>query len=450
VDETRPSDLLTRLAAALDRRVAESPARAEIHWTLIRAVGGGEHGACLLDPTGGRRWTALASPAAVAELDRMRRRLVAGAGGPDRVVAALLDRARDRLLMGALAPDPTPAREVLSEAMATTLSVGRTALGLDGRLAGAHEIQRSGFLDGAEWIGDLFGPMLVIGWAARAGMEVADACERVLASRQGRDLRHYRDCPQLPHDADVAAAVLDGLAVSERVGEGGKWARGQARSILAAATDDDGEVRTWVDRPGDLPRVADHRWLGPTCSGVGGRALAAMAGDVGGFGDPRVKAVAGWLGARADDDGGFTGVHYPERVVATSLALSGLVAARRRLGPGHGLGSPIARAAGWLVERQQPDGRMGGGALATAMAVLAVDEAFRCAAVDAPADTLAEPWADALALLALTQRWDGGWPAEGLYPCPHPGGRVERFGAVALTTAASLAALTVIRRVWGS
>jgi hypothetical protein len=442
--------MLIRLAAALDRRGADRPGRAEIHRTLIRAAGAGEHGACLLDPTDRRRWTALASPPALAELDRVRRRLEGELEKPDRVAATMLDGARDRLLMGALAPEPPPPGELLASALATALAAGVMALELDGRLAGAHELQRSRFLDGDEWVGDLFGPLLVIGWAARAGLAVGDACERVLAPRQGRDLRHYRDCPELPHDADVAAAVLDGLAVSERAGAGGEWARGRARAILAAATGDDGEIQTWVDLPGDPPRLADHRWLGPTCSGVGGRALGAMAVDVEGFDDERVAAVAGWLCGRADTDGGFTGVHYPERVVATSLALAGLAAARCRLGPGLGLGTRIALTAGWLVDQQRADGCIGGGPLATAMAVLAVDDAFHCASLDPSVDELAEPWADVLARLALTQRWDGGWPADGLYLCPHPGGRVDRFGARALTTAACLAALAVIRRALGS
>ena len=404
---------------------------------LIRPVGEGEHAACLLDPDDRRRWIALASPAAVAELARVRRTL----DGSDPATGARLDRARDRLLMGALAPEPPPAGEVLTGALAVTAALGRRAFDLDRALLHAREIQRSGFLGGDEWIGDLFGPLLVIAWAGRAGFQVDGACEALLGGRRGRDLRHYRDCPALPHDADVAAAVLDALAVDGGGGAAGGWARQRARAILAEAVGADGAVRTWVDLPGEARRVGDHPWLGPRCSGVAGRALAAMAGDGQGFDDGRIQSASRWLAARREPDGGFRGVHYPDGAVATALALSGLAAARGRLGADGDRDAAIAAAADWLLDTQRSDGRFGGGTLSTAMAVLALADAARAGAPVEPA----EAWADALARLAVSQRWDGSWPADGLYLCPHPGGRVGRFGSSSLTGAAALAALGIIR-----
>jgi hypothetical protein len=284
----------------------------------------------------------------------------------------------------------------------------RAVLDLSGRGEGAWERQRSGFLGHSELIGDLFGPLVVVEAAAAAGLDAGGLLERVLAGRAGEGIRYYRGCPELPHDADDAAAILLAARAVPSVGIPPSL-RAAAEAVLAEAVDAEGAVSTWIVR-GQGPTD----WLGPRCVGVAARVVLATG-----------SARSGrWLAGQAQADGGFTATHYPSRVIATALVLRALAPLRSD----PAIAAAHAAAAAWLEASRSPDGMLGDSALSTAAAL-------RAGVLSASGT------AEAVAALLVRQRWDGQWPEAPLFICPHPFERMRPFSSPMISTAVALAAL---------
>ncbi|MFT5679494.1 MAG: hypothetical protein ACI8RZ_000398 [Myxococcota bacterium] len=337
----------------------------------------------------------------IAALDALRCWLVVTPTRPD--LKARLTKTMLKLMFA-----PEPVGVVLSEVV--TEATQRAWLDLSGRGEASWERQRSGFLGHVELIGDLFGPLLIAEAAAAAGLDAAPLLARVLASRVGEGIRYYRDCPELPHDADDAAALLIAARACPSAMIPASLCL-EAEAVLSEAVSEDGVVSTWIVR-GQGPAAG---WLGSHCAGVAARVVLATSSVVGGR----------WLAGLAERDGGWIATHYPCRILTTGLVLRAL--APLRADPG--IAAAHDAGADWLAAQQEADGTIGGTALSTAVALRA--------------GVLSEQGtAEAAAALVLHQRWDGQWPQAPLFICPHPGDRMQPFASPALSTAIVLAALS--------
>ena len=193
----------------------------------------------------------------------------------------------------------------------------------------------------------------------------------MLSARDEDGLRYYRDCLEMPFDADVAAQVL---LVAARLREPGAIAErllSQARHILAAASRPTGEVLTWVALPGEPPPRPFDDWPGWDCPAVTGRVLRARVEAEGAGSVPAWSRCAERLAQRADPDGGFSGAWYPSRIVTTALVVQGLAAAAKRNAPSV-VCSALAEARQWLLQRVGSEGAESPTALETGHSVLAL------------------------------------------------------------------------------
>jgi hypothetical protein len=285
-------------------------------------------------------------------------------------------------------------------------------------------------------VGDLFTPLVILEAMAAAGEDIRQPLSAAFARRRGIGIRYYRNAPRMPLDADSAAAVINAASCAAVVEPEWNPILDEARAVLAAALQDDGALHTWVALPGVPQDYPLEQGLGFLCSGVAGRALDAILRDEKLARTLPVEAAIRWLIQRAEADGGFSAVHYPDRVVATSIVVMALVRAK-----GMGLLSAAQREATeraieWLSSQQRPSGRIGSGTLSTAYALWALSTAGRCSLSRV---------ADAAAALVHAQRWDGGWPEEPYFLCPYPDGSMRPFGSASLTTAMARMALTTAR-----
>jgi hypothetical protein len=378
----------------------------------------------LLDATGRRSRSLVGHPQVMARLQAERdalppSALLEGAYRPMLARAEALGIAASLRWMGVVARLPEPD---LCLALDRAARAGRAALvaRFESDPRAAWEIQRSGLAGRPLLEGDLFAPLLALLHADEAGLDVEGPLGALVARRAGRPLTYYAGFDGLPRDADDAALLL---VAAHTLGQGRlpDSLLAEAREVLAACLPPEATPRVWEEGAEDA--------FGPRCVGVAARALRALSLD--GADLRRRAALRTWLEEQADPDGGFTAVHYPDRVKATALVVEALACPSP-----DPMGTALPRAISFLVDAQRVDGALGEGALASALAVLALQKA------EALSPRLAR---EAGAFLVRSQRWDGLWPEEGLFLCPHPDGSMRCFGSRVLSTAVVLAAIERIR-----
>lgn len=434
---------LLELALLADGLDPAAPPASPVVLGLRRAAlveGGGpcDHAAALLDSTGRTHLALLGRPGCAAAIRTAATALREAAGE----VAAPLAEQVDRQALGlqlaglaALASLPEPAAALLA-AIDRAAALGRAALDLRGRCRAAWDVNRAELDRFGELVGDLFEPLLALDAARRAGLGVSRPLAAIgrARARDGGGMRYFRRCPEMPEDADCAAALLV-CASTARLGPDALVAR--ARRVLEAALRPDGRIGTWVSLPEDPATLAFDGWAGHECEGVAGRVLRALSLDRAAWPPGTITRLASWLAGCAGPDGGFSSAYYPSRVVATSLVIEGLAAARAAVDPGPDVAARLGAAVTWLGGRQGPAGAIGDTLLETAAAALALAEAGalapRCAA-------------EAAAALVAGQRNDGAWPAASCYLTASPGGALRPTGSAALSTALALAVLVACRR----
>jgi hypothetical protein len=329
-------------------------------------------------------------------------------------------------------PEISAATEGLSDRVAAALARAEQALELGGGCRRAWEVQRSGFLGRDLLLGDLFLPLIVLDAAGQGGLDVAPALTELLAGRRDDGLRYYRDCPEMPFDADVGAAVL---LAARRVTPTARLPQAllrQARAIVRASIDNQGSVATWVCLPGEPEPVPYDRWPGQRCAAVAARVVQALCEDPSLVSPDELGHCAETLADQADDDGGFTGVFYPSRTVTTSLALRALQLLPPTLHDRHSLEQVRRGCRRWLLAQQGPDGSLGQHELDGAHALLALAHE-----PIPPAAALTE----GVAALVGRQKCDGTWAGADYFLCPHSITGMSPIGNRAVTTALALNAL---------
>ena len=427
---------LALLMDCLDCLGSEPPqVAAVVQRALIEATSApAEQAGCLLAQGEQRRPALLARPSAVELLRSTASLLLARTGASDHPFAVALEKRLLALRLAGLRYARVAPASLEEATQAAQRRAPVQALLADGCSAG-WEIQRSGLLDRPLLHGDLFFPLIMVEAAARAGLHAAPALASIGLRRREIGLRYYRELPQMPLDADDASALLVATAACDVRDQHGLQA--QARRVLAAALQADGSVHTWVELAGQPAPPPPDPWHGMGCAGVVARSLRALSLPALDTGPDLLRRCAGWLAAQAAPDGSYTGSYYPSRALTTALVLEGLAAAKARDALDDEGSTALQRAATWLSGQQLPTGVIGGGALDTASALLALDAAGSLPAALACA---------AAAFLVSSQQGDGLWPADDFVIAPRGDGQLGAAGSAPVTTLMALAGLAAAHR----
>jgi hypothetical protein len=329
-------------------------------------------------------------------------------------------------------PELAAAAEGFSDRITEAQARARQALELHNRCRSSWEVQRSGFLGRDLLLGDLFLPLVVLDAAGQGGLDVVPALTELLASRRDDGLRYYRDCPEMPFDADVGAAVL---LAARRVAPTTTLPQallGQARTIVRAAINHQGDIATWVSLSGEPESVRYDNWPGQKCAAVAARVVQALCEYPCLVSLEQLSHCAETMADQVDDDGGFTGIFYPSRVVTTALTLRALQLLPPTLQERPRLNQVRQGCRRWLLAQQRPDGSLGAHELDSAHALMVL--------AHEPAPPVAE-LTEGVAALVQRQKCDGTWAGADFFLCPHSTNGMSPVGNRTLTTAMALNAI---------
>jgi hypothetical protein len=429
---------LALLTDALDERSDPPSATVRaVHRLLLRSDELPQaHAACLLRKGAPLRWAALGEPEQSARISRLAHRLAAvtpqDQAATTEATLAELEQRRHALAWATLAARaqlPSPAA-LLDGALERAVRLADPSPFLVDRCRAAWEIQRGDVLGHGPVEGDLFLPLLLLEALTRAGQQRRGDLLALLRGRRGQGIRYYRNSPWLPHDTDVAGAVLLALPDAEDTPADLIPLRDEALAVLALGRQEDGSIHTWVQLPGQRADAPPEAWFGQTCAGVAARASRAAA-TARAWPPEALAESAAWLASLADEDGGHSSAYYPSRAVTTALVLEAL-AAMPKTAP-----DALERAAAWLEAHQALDGSWEGNTEATASAVLALDAADRLRPAVA---------AEAAAWLVRAQGCDGTWTGADFMINTQGDGELGPFGCTPLASAMAVAGLAAARR----